>query len=594
MFSRRIVYRLTAGFVIIVLIAMLTVGMFFIRMFRQYALETREQLMLDRAHSIAEMMGDTGVSGNMRGMGGFTRFLNTLTDADVWILDAQGQPWVLNSMGMGAGFSQTHSLGKDPLPPAASAVIAQVLGGNDSVSESFSSIYNEATLTVGTPILGADRKVAGMVLLHAPVTGITETMNRATAILFISLGAALLVATGLGVAFSMSFTKPLKQMNAIALAMAGGNYDVRVDLSRRDELGQLGASLDLLAAELARTMDLLYQEKGKLEDVIASISEGIIAFDTALNPININANLGALMGQGDPCPIEAVTADFNGMGLREALLQVIQSKAPQKHLRTFNGKHLQFTLSPITNNKGMAIGAVALVQDVSESQRLEQLRRDFVANVSHEFRTPLTVIRGSLEALSDGTVSDPETVSRYIRRLLAETRGLERLVGDLLDLSRLQSDSLGLRMEAVHLTGLLQDTVKGILPLAEKKGIRILLDAEDEMPPMQGDYDRLRQLLVIFLDNAIKYSPENTTIDVSVKNQDAVRVSIADQGMGIAPEDLPYIWDRFYQSDTSRESSGTGLGLAIAKRLIDLHGGAVRVSSVVGKGTTFTITFPKG
>lgn len=594
MFSRKIVYRLTAGFVIIVLIAMVTVGAFFIQMFRQYAVESREQLMLGRAHSIAEMMAETGASGGgMRGMGGFVRFLNTLTDSDVWILDPQGEPWVLNSMGMGTGFSQTHNVSSDPLPSEASAVITQVLGGEDSVSESFSSVYSEATLTVGTPILGADRQVLGMVLLHAPVTGITETLDRAIAILVISLGAALMVATGLGVAFSMSFTKPLKQMNSVALAMAEGNYDVRIKLPRQDELGQLGASLDLLAGELATTMDLLYQEKGKLEDVIASISEGIISFDTDLRPINSNINLGRLMGSGELYSLDAITSDFKTLGLLDELKQVIQDKTGGKQLRTFNGRHLQFTFSPITDNKDVATGAVALVQDVSESERLEQLRRDFVANVSHEFRTPLTVIRGSLEALADGTVSEPEAITRYISRLLAETRGLERLVGDLLDLSKLQSESISLRLEPVHLPSLLQDTVKGIQPLADKKEIQITLDSGEDIPPVQGDYDRLRQLFVIFLDNAIKYSPGGTHIRLQIEHQEVVSVAIQDQGSGIPPENLPYIWDRFYQSDTSRESSGTGLGLAIAKRLMDLHRGTVQVSSVVGKGTLFTLTFPK-
>lgn len=592
MIRKKIAFQLTAGFVIIVLISMLTVGVFFIQMFRQYAFDSREKMMMDRAHSIAAIMTEASAAGGgIRGMGGFVRFLNTMTDSDVWILDSQGKPWELIGMGMGAGIP-SHSLSTEPLPLEASEVIRQVLAGEDSVSESFSSLYSEATLTVGTPIIDDNRQVAGMILLHAPVMGISETMDKASAILMISLAAALIVASGLGITYSMRFTKPLKQMNRVALAMVEGNYETRTHIDRQDELGQLGSSLDLLASELSKTMDLLYQEKGKLGDIISSISEGIISFGPDSIPLNANSNLGEIMGTGNPYPLDSVTADFAELGLVQELDKVMLEKTSSRLLRLFKGKHLKFTLSPIIDNKGKVNGAVALVQDVSESEKLEQLRRDFVANVSHEFRTPLTVIKGSLEALHDGTISEPEDVSRYIGRLLAETRALERLVGDLLDLSRLQSETISVHLEQVHLPSLLSDTVKGIQELADKKNIRIQLNSGMDIPPIKGDYDRLRQLFVIFLDNAIKYSPAQTCITVSVVLEDQVKVAIQDQGYGIPPEELPYIWDRFYQSDVSRESSGTGLGLSIAKRLIDLHSGAVTVTSTSGEGTVFTIGFP--
>lgn len=592
MIRKKIAFQLTAGFVIIVLISMLTVGVFFIQMFRQYAFDSREKMMLDRAHSIASIMTEASAAGGgIRGMGGFARFLNTMTDSDVWILDSKGKPWELSGMGVGAGI-QSHSLSTEPLPSEATEVIRQVLAGKDSVSESFSSLYSEATLTVGTPIVDENRQVVGMILLHAPVMGISETMDKASAILMISLAAALIVASGLGITYSMRFTKPLKQMNRVALAMVEGNYETRTHIDRQDELGQLGSSLDLLASELSKTMDLLYQEKGKLGDIISSISEGIISFGPDSIPLSGNSNLGEIMGTGNPYPLDSVTADFAELGLVQELNKVMLEKKPSRLLRLFKGKHLKFTLSPIIDNKGKVNGVVALVQDVSESEKLEQMRRDFVANVSHEFRTPLTVIKGSLEALDDGTISEPEDVSRYIGRLLAETRALERLVGDLLDLSRLQSETISVHLEQVHLPSLLSDTVRGIQELADKKNIRIQLNSDMDIPLIKGDYDRLRQLFVIFLDNAIKYSPIQTCITVSVILQDQVKVIIQDQGYGIPPEELPYIWDRFYQSDTSRKSSGTGLGLSIAKRLIALHSGVVAVTSKLGEGTVFTIGFP--
>jgi two-component system sensor histidine kinase ResE len=237
---------------------------------------------------------------------------------------------------------------------------------------------------------------------------------------------------------------------------------------------------------------------------------------------------------------------------------------------------------------------VALVQDISESERLEQLRRDFVANVSHEFRTPLTVIKGSLEALMDGTIDQTEDVERYHRRMFSETKSLERLVGDLLELSRLQSAKIVVNKEKIHIPSLLSDVIRSLQTLADKKEIQIVYQGLWEVPALIGDYDRLRQLFVIFIDNAVKYSPESTviTIDSKLTEENTLEVIIQDQGYGISEDELPYVWDRFYKSDKSRKSSGTGLGLAIAKHLVQLHQGQVSLTSELGKGTTVTVHLP--
>jgi two-component system sensor histidine kinase ResE len=237
-------------------------------------------------------------------------------------------------------------------------------------------------------------------------------------------------------------------------------------------------------------------------------------------------------------------------------------------------------------------GSVALVRDISESSRLEQLRKDFVANVSHEFRTPLTVIKGSLEALVDGTVDTPENMSHFHNRMLSEVKSLERLVGDLLELSRLQSGKISINKERVHMPNLLLDTIRSLQTVADKKEIQINYIGPESAPAVIGDYDRLRQLFVIFLDNAVKYSPFNTTIAVNLFQKDILEITIADQGYGIPKEELPYVWDRFYKSDKSRTSTGTGLGLAIAKHLVQLHNGDVSIQSDIGIGTTVTVKLP--
>ena len=600
MFKNRIAVKLTAGFVVIVLISMLAIGLFFIQMFRQYAFDSREKTMLESARSIslvvAEYLQSNGTSSPgpnsmMRGFGGYMRSLDTLTESKVWITDSKGNLSLISEMGQGMGMGMAQSNNSEPLPKEAENVIQEVLTGEESVSESFSSVYNEATLTVGVPIVDSEQQNIGAVLLHSPVTGVTETLSRAVSILALSLLAALILAVGLGTFYSLLFTRPLKAMNRAALEITRGNYAARTGVERKDELGQLSNSLDTLALELGSTINQLFQEKGKLNDIISSISEGIVAFDKGHQLMSVNSALSEIMNRPHPYSNEAVKKDLNNLGVEAELSKVMEEKKSSKMVKSWLGKKLMFTFSPIMDNLGMVTGSVALVHDISESARLEQLRRDFVANVSHEFRTPLTVIKGSLEALVDGTVENSEDIKRYQQRMLSETRVLERLVGDLLELSRLQSGKITISKEKIHMPSLLADAVKSLQTIAEKKGITIEYLAQQEDTALLGDYDRLRQLFVIFLDNAIKYSPENTKVfvETSLLGINTLSIIIRDQGYGIAADELTHIWDRFYKVDNSRKGNGTGLGLAIAKHLIELHDGQVSVQSELGKGTIIEV-----
>ncbi|WP_298202573.1 ATP-binding protein [Desulfosporosinus sp.] len=603
MFKKRIAFKLTASFVVIVLISMLAIGLLFIQMFREYAFDSREQTMLARARSIAEVMAENSQNfGQIRGLAGYMHFLDTMAEARVWITDSKGKPSSTSGMGMGMGknfgfgpgMGQSHTFNSEPLPPEAEKVIQEVLKGTEAVSESFSSVYNEATLTVGVPIVDSNHQVIGSVLLHTPVTGVTSTLNKAVSILAISLLAALVLAIGLGIFYSLLFTRPLKAMNFTALEITRGNYSARTGVNRQDELGQLGNSLDHLALTLGNTINQLFQEKGKLNDIIASISEGIVAFDTTLKPISVNTALAEIMNRPQPYLIEAVEKDLNQLEIEAQLARVMEDKKPSQVLKDWLGKKLRFTFSLIVDNHGKVTGSVALVQDISKSERLEQLRRDFVANVSHEFRTPLTVIRGSVEALVDGMVENSEDIKRYHHRILSETRGLERLVGDLMELSRLQSGKITINEDRIHIFSLLADVVKSLQTIADKKGIKIKFQSQQDLPPFLGDYDRLRQLFIIFLDNAVKYSPANTLVSVESKmlQNNMLSIIIRDQGYGIAADELPYIWDRFYKVDKARQGLGTGLGLAIAKHLLELHDGKVSVQSELGKGTEIEIKLP--
>lgn len=223
-----------------------------------------------------------------------------------------------------------------------------------------------------------------------------------------------------------------------------------------------------------------------------------------------------------------------------------------------------------------------------ESERLLQLRRDFVANISHELRTPVTVIRGSLEALCDEVVVDPEQVKTYHSQMLSESIFLQRLVNDLLDLSRLQNPDFKIELQEISLCDVLNDVVRGSQHIAQTKNIEIIQVMEQGDCIVSGDFDRLRQMLLTVIDNAVKFSQQKGVVKVTLKDR---TVSIKDNGVGIAKDDLPYIFDRFYSVKAQENKKGTGLGLSIAKQIADRHQIEITVNSKQGEGTEFEFRF---
>ena len=223
-----------------------------------------------------------------------------------------------------------------------------------------------------------------------------------------------------------------------------------------------------------------------------------------------------------------------------------------------------------------------------ESQRLENMRRDFIANISHELRTPVTVIRGSLEALCDNVVTEKNQIEKYHTQMLSESIFLQRLVNDLLELSKLQSPDFKINLTELNLVDVVKDSIRVSRQLAMKKNININSVYSTDIIMINGDYDRLKQLLIILLDNAIKFSDKGSYITIEMNGN---LISIKDSGPGIKEEDLPFIFDRFYKSTNSSNQLGTGLGLSIAKKIADRHDIAIKVKSQLGAGTTVDLFF---
>ena len=224
-----------------------------------------------------------------------------------------------------------------------------------------------------------------------------------------------------------------------------------------------------------------------------------------------------------------------------------------------------------------------------ESQKLEKLRREFIANISHELRTPVTVIKGSLEALRDGVVTDPEDVEEFHRQMLQESEFLQRLINDLLELSRLQNTDFAIEMEKINFCDVIQDAIRGARRLGAEKQIEVKSTLDTEIYALEGDYGRLRQMLMVFLHNSIKFSGEQSSIEVQLEG---AKLTVTDHGCGMKAEDVPHAFDRFYKAHNEQNKTGSGLGLAIAKQIAIRHGMELEAASEEGKGTVITVLLP--
>lgn len=274
-----------------------------------------------------------------------------------------------------------------------------------------------------------------------------------------------------------------------------------------------------------------------------------------------------------------------------------QLSRPISRIRKTAGKLAEGDYSAKTNLKYTGeIGELAdtidmlsdrLVENEHIREEIEQGRRDFFANVSHELRTPITVIRGYTESLADGYVTAPEKVQHTYDRMLKECRGIERLVGDLLTMSKMQNPEFEIDREPVSVVQVFEDVIKSAKKLSEGKNIQIRFDSNDEYGFVMGDYDRLRQMFMVIIDNAIKFSDDNSNVDISIDRREKLYIRITDYGIGIPKDDLPNIFDKFYRSKLQMNEKGSGLGLAIAKSIVTKHGGTIEVDSVEGSRTSF-------
>ncbi|MDK2836181.1 MAG: two-component system, OmpR family, sensor histidine kinase ResE [Thermosediminibacterales bacterium] len=475
---------------------------------------------------------------------------------------------------------------------------ARVLKGETVTSIGFHPLFNQAMIAVAVPIK-MNNKIIGGLLLRAPIEGATAVIfNVRQMIVYAALGGVILSAV-IGIFLSKSISKPLKQMSRASLQMARGDFNHRIEVTSQDEVGQLAQSFNTLTETLSKTITALSTEKSKIEKIVENMAEGVIAIDKNGGLILANAQAEEHLGLKE--------INYNGMSvenvlkpqkLAEVLNKVLIEKESSSTEIVLDNEKLIFLVhaSPIQSGEEDLQGAVAVLQDITAIRKLEQMRRDFVANVSHELRTPLTSIQGFIEAMIDGLIDEKESQEKYLNMIHEETLRLNRLVTDLLDLALLESGKVQWEMKPISLPEITKRVIDKMKALADNRNIKIINNINDNLSLAYGNEDRIEQVLINLISNAINFTPEKGTVTVfSEEMEQYIKISVQDTGIGIPKEDIENIWQRFHKVDKSRtrKTGGTGLGLAIVKNIIEVHGGEVSAESSPGKGSIFSFTLPK-
>ena len=471
-------------------------------------------------------------------------------------------------------------------------IVARVLKGEEVSAYSAQTVANVQIVGVGVPIT-RDGAICGTVLIFVPLYETMAAVRGLNSALLISILIIMPITVMLVYLIIGRIIKPLRQMRDVALAMADGDFSIRADADQSGEIGQMAASLNYLSRELSHTISELTIERNRLKQSVDSLREGFVSINSEGDVTYTNPALLELFPQGDPNAGRRM-ALIGDETIWKAFDTAVARKQTGVKDITLGGRVIRATISPVSNEKGCTVGAVGLFSDITESERLERTRRDFVANVSHELRTPLTALRGLIEPLRDGMVRSEEARMRYYNIILRETLRLSRLIDDLMELSRLQSGRLSLECRKVDMSIIAEDLAeKYTYTAADKEQTFTLTTPPEQWPCVMANADRVEQILVILLDNAMKYTPEGGRITLSVETEGGKAVlRVSDTGVGIAEEDLPYVFDRFYKADKSHTGSGSGLGLSIAREILQQMGENITVTSEKGKGSTFSFTLP--
>jgi len=592
---RRIALKLTLTLVGFVAVSMMLAGLYLSRGLERVAIESIEARLGTGARVLEdEARAGLRAGGEARSLQTFAERAARRTNSRVTLIAPDGRV-LADSERRPADVAEMEN-------HAARPEVRAALNGSAGRDVRRSGTLGTPLIYVAVPVSESGR-VVGALRLAAPLEAATPAYESLRGVMLAGGAVALVVALGIGLFVAGRVTRPVVEMEDVARQMSEGNFRVRASVRSPDEIGTLGRSLNVMAGRLREKIDDLEREQAKATAILDAMVEGVIATDGHDHIILLNEGARGIFGLGqtrvERRPLLEVIRNVDLHGLLsesraaadgEVVSREIKLPDPPERVLQVHAVPLRFT--------GDEPGVVIILHDITELRRLEQVRTEFVANVSHELRTPLTAIQGYLETLLDGALEEPQHARKFLEIVFRHTERLGRLTDDLTDLSNIELGRISLRIEPTDLTEVTESALAIIQPRAGSGRVTVKVSLPADMPEVLADRDRLAQILINLVDNAVKYTPGGGRVWVEAQRLPSgmVEVAVRDTGVGVPKADLPRLTERFYRVDKarSRELGGTGLGLAIVKHLVLAHGGDLGIESELWKGTTVRFTLPTG
>ncbi|WP_026908444.1 cell wall metabolism sensor histidine kinase WalK [Paucisalibacillus globulus] len=505
---------------------------------------------------------------------------------DVWVVDNQFRVRAVND------FSSQHLVGKKTTLD----IIQKVLVASSEDSEESRDKDNNRIYRQATPLFDEEENVVGVIYVVAPYEHIYDQLQDILRIFINGSILAIIVVAVLGILVARAITKPIMEMRKQAQIMGKGDFTQKVNVYGTDEIGQLAIAFNDLNDQLKHSNAKTEEETRKLNSVLANMSDGVIATDEIGAVTLMNEAAGILLGVIPEESYGELIIDV--LKLDEKIVDLSDLQESGSMIIDFSEEDEIFLIranfSTVSDDDDEITGFITVISDVTEQEKIEQERREFVSNVSHELRTPLTTMKSYLEALTDGEWKNEEIAPRFLEVTQNETERMIRMVNDLLQLSKMDNKEQQLQKERTEFISLFHHIIDRF-EMNVPEHIEFVRELPSEKLYVYIDKDKLMQVIDNIISNAIKYSPEGGQVIFRiVKQRYQVLVSVTDQGMGIAYDKLDKIFERFYRVDKARtrKLGGTGLGLAISKELVESHHGKIWAKSKEGKGTTILFTLP--
>jgi two-component system sensor histidine kinase VicK len=569
---------------LLVWLAMSIIGVFVTKEIKENQIESLTKTIKARAHYLEDILEDEmSVTRNIQeivnnwffNQSGEIDGVRVLKDAQGLLAEA-GKPNIKGESLLGFMIDETIKQGTDV--------------------EMNNEAGNEYSKSIVIPIYSSTSDFVGVIYINANLSEIEDNMKKINNMLTYATIWALAITVILGSLLARTITDPIKEVISKAEKLAKGEFEQIVTVKSDDEVGQLTGMFNYLSDRLKTTLDETGNEKNKLNTILTNMTDGIIAVAITGEIIHTNPAVYDIFSITKE---EMENKSFDDISKKLSWEinheDLFTDSEKANNILVINDLIIKTTVVLFGNEKDEKVGAIIVLQDVTEQEKLDRMRKEFVANVSHELRTPLTTIKSYTETLLDGALENKEHAIKFLKVIDSESERMTRLVKDLLQLSKLEYDSIQWNMKKISIYKIVSECVYRMNISAEQKNQMLEFNSDLDIPEIMGDRDRIEQVIVNILSNAIKYTHENgkIIINLSLKENEII-VNVTDNGIGIPKEDLPRLFERFYRVDKARSRmlGGTGLGLSIARQIVEAHKGKIKIQSEYGQGTQVFISLP--